>query len=207
MEKRTAVLDNNGLFAEGSGRIRTYMGGTIDPINPDPADVTIEDIAHSLALQCRFTGHVSKFYSVAQHSVLVSTLVPENDKLWGLLHDGTEAYLADIARPIKLQPGFGEVYRAAEDNLMRAIAIRFDLDEKMPASVKQADTDMLGAEMRDLMKDMDLPTTYKPQVMPWKPLDAERYFLHHYRLYTGHDVDLPKDSPPLFRDARMKLKR
>src|SRR6266496_1501995 len=90
------------------GAIMTYSGELITPLNPDPDDIQIEDIAHALSNQCRFSGHCKQFYSVAEHSCRVSDLCSYEHQLGGLLHDGTEAYLSDIARPIKQQPGFGE---------------------------------------------------------------------------------------------------
>ena len=86
-----------------SSGIITFTGKIIDPINPDPEDIDIRDIAHSLSQQCRFTGHTSEFYSVAEHSVLVSEAVPARDAALGLMHDATEAYLADLAKPIKAE--------------------------------------------------------------------------------------------------------
>ena len=76
-------------------------------MNLHPDDVNIVDIAHSLAMQCRFTGHTKVFYSVAQHSVLVSKLLERRGcdhatVLWGLMHDAAEAYLVgDVATPVK----------------------------------------------------------------------------------------------------------
>src|SRR4051794_32940266 len=94
----------------GYGLIITSTGKWFDVFNPNPADVDIEDIVHALSMQCRFTGHTKEFYSVAQHSVLVSLTCPSVDALYGLVHDGSEAYLSDIARPVKKHPAFGPFY-------------------------------------------------------------------------------------------------
>jgi hypothetical protein len=168
------------------GRIATYTGHWITPLDPDPADIAIEDVAHALANQCRFTGHVREFYSVAQHSVLASTLVPEGFELDALLHDASEAYLADIARPIKNMPGFGDVYHAAEATLEKAVAERFGTRYPMPPEVKAADNLMLWAEMRDLMPNdpPDGVDAYDQEVIPWLPVEAETRFLARYAELT-----------------------
>jgi hypothetical protein len=120
------------------GSITTLSGIRFWPLLPNPGDILVEDIAHALAHQCRFGGHASKFYSVAEHSVHVSELCPVQDALWGLLHDASEAYLIDLPRPLKLLPEFAP-YREAERQLQRAVAARFGLPEDQPASVTEAD--------------------------------------------------------------------
>jgi hypothetical protein len=81
--------------------LRTYAGRHVHILNPRPADIYIQDIAHALAHTCRFAGHTPAFYAVAQHSVLVSELLTPDLALWGLLHDASEAYLHDLTRPLK----------------------------------------------------------------------------------------------------------
>ena len=133
-------------------QIGTYSGLAIDPLFPDPDSIDINDIAHSLANQCRFTGHTRIFYSVAQHSILVSEIVDYNNALWGLLHDASEAYLSDIARPIKRGlSGFAEAYAEVEEGLMISIATKYGLSWPMPDDVKWADNVLLRTEIRDLM--------------------------------------------------------
>lgn len=84
----------------------TYTGQYVDPRNLRPCDISIQDIQHALANTCRFGGHVPHFYSVAQHSVLVSQYLDAcgqdaRHQLAGLLHDAGEAYSPDICRPLK----------------------------------------------------------------------------------------------------------
>ena len=128
--------------------IQTYGGRAFYPLDPDPDGLDPADIAHSLALQCRFNGHCRVFYSVAEHSVRVSHAVPPDLALWGLLHDATEAYVGDLPRPIKQQL---PQYRQAENDLMRVVADRFGLVWPMPQAVLEADTRLLATEARDLM--------------------------------------------------------
>lgn len=134
-----------GYPAERQGDwMLTVTGVQFWPIDPLPDEVRILDIAHALSRTCRFGGHVpSGFYSVAEHSLLVSEVLPEPLKLWGLLHDASEAYISDIVRPAKrFIVGYDEV----EARIMRAVSERFGLDPVMPPEVKQADEAVLHAE-------------------------------------------------------------
>jgi hypothetical protein len=143
--------------------IQTYTGRRFWPLDPRAEEVEIEDIVHALAMKCRFTGHVREFYSVAQHSLLVADMCPLEDRRWALLHDAAEAYLPDVARPIKRQlSGF----RAIEEKVLRCVARRFDLPWPMPQSVEIADVRALATERRDLMVDGDFPWTSIAGVMP-----------------------------------------
>ena len=104
-------------------QIMTYTKKMLDPLNANPKDIDIVDIAHALSLLCRANGHFPHFYSVAQHSINCmleakargySTRV----QLGCLLHDGSEAYLSDVTRPVK--PHLVG-YAAMEDKLQNQI--------------------------------------------------------------------------------------
>jgi len=104
--------------------IQTYKGRKFFPLDPRPDDIYIRDISHRLGLLYRFNGHSVVFYSVADHSVLVSRAVAEEHALWGLLHDASEAYISDLPRPIKKKmPDFLEI----EERIQRAVAERLGL--------------------------------------------------------------------------------
>lgn len=130
--------------------ICTYTGIKFWPLDPRPEDVCIEDIAHSLSLQCRFAGHTRWFYSVGDHSLRVSDLCLD-DPLWGLLHDAPEAYLVDLPRPIKRHSLLGAEYMKIERGIMAAIAMRFRLRGDIPKEVHEADDLILAWEKRDLV--------------------------------------------------------
>lgn len=166
--------------------ILTQGGRYIDFIAVDDNDYDVEDIAHALANLGRFTGHTRSFYSVAQHSVLASRIVPEEDALAALLHDASEAYLGDVAKPLKeLLPD----YRAIEERLERALFAQFGVPYPLPASVKRADRILLATEKRDLMPahdrscgsdDWALIAGIEPlaeRIVPLPPWAAKQLFL------------------------------
>ncbi len=128
--------------------IQTYTGKRVDPMHMRPDDVCIADIAHALALTNRFTGHTTSPYSVAQHSCLVADLCPRPWKLWGLLHDAPEAYLADISRPVKigLRSIVGNALDDIDSSIMNAVCKKFGLSKEEPPAVKKADDDAIANE-------------------------------------------------------------
>lgn len=115
----------------------------------DDSNVKIEDIAHALSMQCRFGGHCSSFYSVAEHSVFVSEIVPPEFALEGLLHDSAEAYVTDVPTPIKkMCPDFVSI----EDKFYLKICRKFSIPVQMSLEVKVADRIALYNEARYLTK-------------------------------------------------------
>jgi hypothetical protein len=155
----------------------------IDPLAPDPADICIEDIAHALSNQCRFAGHTRVHYSTAQHSVMASWIVAPPYRLVTLLHDASEAYLSDIAAPVKHDVEFGSFYRSFEAQLERVIAEKYGLEYPYPPAVKFADDVMLRSEQRDLMPcQVRVPgAAYLDYTIePWLPAEAESRFLARY---------------------------
>lgn len=134
-------------------KIQTYTGLMVDPLNMRPDDINAEDIAHALSNICRFTGHCARFYSVAEHSINVARLIEHwgGNPDYGYLHDASEAYLCDIARPLKQLPQF-DWYRESEKRVQRTIYERFGLDPEEPEYLKRADVAVLGLEARLLMR-------------------------------------------------------
>lgn len=129
------------LFTPDS--IRTFSGQYVNVFNTNPDSILIEDIAHALSNQCRFGGHLSEFYSVAQHSILCSQRVSDEYKLQALLHDASEAYILDMPRPIKQKLND---YKEIEDKLMLLIAKKFGFKYPLEKPVKQSDEEMLHLE-------------------------------------------------------------
>lgn len=139
--------------------IQTFSGGVIDFVEPKNSQFNIEDIAHGLANTCRYSGQCKRHYSVATHSVIVSMFVPEHLQLEALLHDSTEAFMADIPTPLKQ---LLLDYQTMEHRMERAIRRHFGLPPEMSPEVKEADHFALAIEKPILMGasaiHWDLPT-------------------------------------------------
>lgn len=179
-------MDNKGSWCQQWGPGDKAIA--FNPLEPTVEMVNIVSIAHALSNQCRFNGHVRKFFSVAQHSIMVSQFCKEEDSLWGLLHDASEAYLVDIPRPLKRWEGFAG-YMKLEEKIMGVVCQKFGLDPVMPDSVKDADDLILQWEFRDnlqpkiqeIFTDMRVPLegSYAPLIY-YTPEEAERDFLHKF---------------------------
>lgn len=166
--------------------IQTASGLQFWPIDPRPHEVEIEDIAHALSMLCRFGGHCRRFYSVAEHSVLLARVASPQNKLWALLHDASEAYLVDVPRPLK---PFLAGYREAEDKIMRAVEVRFNLHLGMPGEVKRLDKAILTDEQMQNMAPA--PTPWSTDTEPlgvtlqfWSPEEAKAQFLATFAEFT-----------------------
>ena len=150
-----------------------------------PSDFHIEDIAHALSLVCRFSGHCLAFYSVAQHSVLASQIVPDQFRMWALLHDASEAYMSDVVAPFKDQL---PQYKELEKKVMQAICIRFAIPMEMPAQVAMADLTVLATEKRDLLLPEPQPwdclegvLPMETKIQPWPWAKAKQIFLETFK--------------------------
>jgi hypothetical protein len=174
--------------------MQTFTGKQFWPADPRAEEIDIRDIAHALSMQCRYAGHCLRFYSVAEHCVLLASAIPEQ-KLWALLHDASEAYLVDVPRPVKPSlPGYKEL----EDGIMFLVARQFglrlgghvlDREGYIPAIVKEYDFRMLVDEKAQNM--LDGPAWGSIEGVPpvgvalqfWSPPEAERQFLLMFDLF------------------------
>ena len=140
---------------------RMLSGRKLDILSPSPFDIEIEDIALGLSRVTRWNGQtIGKYpYSVAQHSVLVEELFnieyPDLDKKWNLaalLHDAPEYVIGDLITPFKY--ALNNSYRFVEDNLMKAIYLRFGLPALLPrhieSKIKKIDKSLAWFEAVDL---------------------------------------------------------
>ena len=192
--------------------IETFSGRFVDTSNPSVENITLEDVAHALANICRYGGHCSTFYSVAEHAVFVSKRLerkgyPRNTQIMGLHHDDSEAYLGDIPRPMK--PLLGKAYERMTDRMDQVIIDALGLPE--PAGgfhdplIKDADNWALFVEAKYLLPSggkhwwngeqgadsWGLPPQPQRIVTPdyWRggltPAEAERLFLRRHAELTG----------------------
>lgn len=186
LERRAAELDRT---AHRTDWFVTATGKTAFVMSPDESDIDIVDIAAALSRLCRFGGHLKPevpFYSVAQHSVLVSYAVPEELAFRGLLHDASEAYLGDVIRPLKSV--IAPLYKGLEDAWQLAIGRHFGLGPALVHEhplIKRADLAVLAAEKRDLVSAgqhawQRLPTPHPDRIVPLSPFDARELFMARF---------------------------
>ena len=164
--------------------IQTYSGGVFDVLAPTCNQVEIGDIAHALSNLCRFAGHCRGFYSIAQHSVLVSRNVPAEHALQALLHDAPEAYCVDVPRPLKHSDAMAG-YRCVENRIWRTVATHFHLPIEVHPTVKRADTRALLTEARDLMGPPPRAWSISAEpfaetIVPLAPRHAKNLFLERF---------------------------
>ena len=170
--------------------LQTVSGRFVNPFDPDPSQLDIADIARALGNLCRFGGHSRAFYSVAQHSVIVSELVEQRggdaDEVFAaLMHDASEAYLGDMPHPLKHRSALGAAFKAAEDHLEEVIRARFGIKADVP-EIKRADRALLASERLafsaenwhwpelDGVEPLDLELT------AWSPEEATEAFARRY---------------------------
>ena len=178
--------------------VSTKSGRRVSLLNPSPSQIVIGDIAHGLAHQCRFNGQTNKFYSVAQHSVLVASILPRELRLAGLLHDASEAYLGDVVQPLKdLLPE----YQSIEANFCEVLGARFGVNLQHNYAIRHADLVVLATERRDLMP-MDTAdwssiagiTPLSRTIKPKSPEAASAQFMEMFFMLTNQKNIAKKET-------------
>lgn len=184
------------MYTEGDGRkgnwMQTFTGIKFYPLEPRPEEIVIEDIAHGLSNTCRYNGHVTDFYSVAEHSVLMSYCVPPEAQLVALLHDASEAFICDIPKPLKLMI---QGYEELEYEVQTIIYKKFlgysskDMPADIARIVKGADLGILVNESEKLMGDTSEWGLTVPkidtEIYCWTPKVAEKKFLQRFKKLQG----------------------
>lgn len=171
--------------------IRTVDGFTLDFLVPRVESINIRNIARALSNTCRFAGQIEQFYSVAQHSVLVSNLVPREHALQGLLHDGAEAYCHDITTPLKkLLLDYQEI----EARVWVKVAERFGVPILLHPSVKEADALALTVEDRDIRHLPESIAAAAVSSFPIIPLPPDRAHVVFMNRWDDIVADLNLDE-------------
>lgn len=165
----------------------TYSGVHFDLLNPAPDMIFIEDIAHALSLQCRWGGHASRFYSIAEHCLHVSNMVQEAAALHGLLHDAAEAYVGDCITPLKDQV---PEYKKIEDRIQQMIFGTFGVGDFSwdRSCVSLADRKMIPTEAKVLLPGSEryewlknFPKPYESvEIQCYDPMIVEQLFLNRF---------------------------
>lgn len=177
-------MDQNPMKAKPVATFLTLTGRTIELLNPKQSDIQIEDIANGLSLECRFGKQISRFYSVAQHSLLVAALCPLDLKREALLHDASEAYLGDVSSPLKALLAL--TYKPIEYNFELVIFEKYGLNISRLPEVKKYD--IMAYEMEKDFLRHDKPERLMEVLgnanmivggseAIWRPLVAKMEFL------------------------------
>jgi len=182
-----------------SSYLETHTGRKFWVARPRLEDITVLDIAHALALKCRYNGHCRSFYSVAEHSTTLALYarhigLPASTQLQLLMHDGNEAYLPDVPRPIKHFFPDLILMEKAIDALIREFC---HLPDELPEEVHQFDSRILHDEKVQVM----LPSGNKwicEDLQPLgvilnghKPAEAESRFLQAFQVMAREYLSRP----------------
>lgn len=182
-------------YSESSGdrglNMELVSGKPFYPEYPREEDIDIRDVAHSLSMITRYGGQVRKYYSVGQHSVIVSRLVHPDNALEGLMHDAPEYALGDIIRPIKYK--FKE-FNELEGRTWKIFAKKYGMKEKIPNDVVTTDIRICYTERRDLMNhtgETDWGNEIEPhdfKIRAWGWRKSRRKFLSRFYQLNGYNL-------------------
>ena len=191
--------------------ILTATGYYFDFNQPEKSVISIVDIGAALSKMCRFTGHCNYFYSVAQHSVLVSHIVPKEFAMQGLMHDAHEAYTGDMTTPLKrLIPEYQEI----ESRVEKVVRSHYELPVELDPSVKDADMIMLMNERNALLPAREDDAEHWPivdpcphkTVIPLTPEGSYELFMaRYYELLEARHLaaeDAAKESEETLADKK-----
>jgi uncharacterized protein len=180
-----------------SSWLQTYSGQRVSVAEPSPDNISIQDIATAISKQCRFNGHCSEFYSVAEHCVRGSKLA---EKHFGkkvakefLMHDATEAYLGDLIKPVKVTMPF---FQQVEEVFWKAIAKKFGLLVEQSEECHYLDKIMVTWEKRDLLpfsehwpRLPDIEVFNLERLNPWNWRKAETRYLQRFTELFGEPIE------------------
>jgi hypothetical protein len=171
--------------------ISLLSGAKFNYNKPEESDVTLHDIASALSNVCRFSGHLPRFYSVAQHLVNASYIVTSENAFTALMHDTAEAFTNDLPTPLKWAL---PVFKNLEIKIEGAMGEKFGFEYPYPHEVKTADTIMLMLEKYYVKQCSDYWPGYSDEypiesldkyvplvdLTSWRPSIARNKFLARY---------------------------
>jgi len=171
-------------------------GATFNYNKPEESEVTIDDLATALSNVCRFSGHLPRFYSVAQHLVNTSRIVPSGLEFTALMHDTAEAFTNDLPTPLKFAL---PIFKELEVTIEAAMSTRFGFEYPYPEGVKLADTQMLLLEKVYVKEDTsvweyygDVKYDHLKDVVDldsWQPRRAKREFLERFEELNNERIE------------------
>ncbi len=180
-------MESENLFEPG--KVRLYSGKYIDVTNLAEDDICLEDIAHALALKCRWNGNTQSFFSILSHSMLVQSLLHDsNYTLEALLHDAHEAYLFDIPAPFKKLEPFKPLVEL-ENKIQDLINKKYGIETCSIPDVKEADMASLRLEWNSCVLDNRIPSN--ATIFDSKRTFFKLFIDYYYQRfeYTDSEVD------------------
>ena len=164
--------------------ISVIGGEFFDLLKPEEFVYDIDMIGYALANLCRYTGHVTRFYSVAEHCVHVSRIIKPKYAMEGLLHDASEAFVGDVSSPLKKL--ITELYTPIEEGIQKAISVQFNLTYPFPDDVHKADKQLYWSERKKIAPAIDalwnkqFRASRKCEPQGWSPERAHKEYVHRY---------------------------
>jgi len=177
-------MQQPSLHVPSSNMINALSGAVIDYRNPQNSVFTLEDIAAGLSNECRFAGQLDKFYSVAQHSILVLALAPRELAIHALMHDASEAFMKDIPKPLKnMLPDYEKI----EEDLSSAIMDHFKINMIGSEMIHFYDQEALEIEFDAFRKNKPMRFEQKMRSLNylpgrWTPEMAKYNWLYQIKL-------------------------
>jgi len=152
---KTTEPETTKLYQVEDGWFECFTGTKFYFGDPRPPMYRLDDIVQSLSKQCRYNGHTTKFYSVAEHCCHLYDWTKENrdsptmkDLRTILMHDAGEAYVTDVPRPLKVKLSNYKEFEVAVETVLAQV---YDLHWPMPSWVKDLDTRILVDERAQVM--------------------------------------------------------
>lgn len=165
--------------------ILTQSGQQFDLLRPTASMIKPVDIAHALSRLCRFNGHTRAHYSVAQHSLIVASLVPVEHQLVALLHDAPEAYIGDMTRPLKAEAELAALREETSTQPPDAVLCDFYEVTDYPGLVRE----LIGHVSQ-------LQESAKRNVKPWEDTFPPTLLPAYIeRVNAANAAALPQDKP------------